>query len=76
MPFGLTGQVQWDEQNKVWYFIASKYNSYRTIDLYFETVELLKRGKERQDRAKIYYGEHYTHLFMNNKRQWNTTEDG
>ena len=74
--FRVDRQVQWDEQNKVWYFSAPKYNSYRTIDLDLETVELLKREKERQSRAREYYRGHYTRLYVNERRQLNTTGDG
>lgn len=39
-------------------------------------MDLLKREKERQVRAEEYYGTHYTHLYVNDKRQLNTAGDG
>ena len=69
-------QVQWNEKKKLWYFSDPKYNSFRLIDLDRETVNLLLREKERQDKAKVYYAEHYTHLYINKDRQLNTVEDG
>lgn len=72
-------QVQWYSEKKVgrggnrredtdygfWYFTEPKYRSYRTIDLDDELLELLKREKEKQDRAKEYYGSigHFTSYF-------------
>lgn len=69
-------QVQWNEQEKVWYFSAPKYDSFRTVDLDEDTIELLKRAKLRQERARDYYGEHYTYLYVNDKRQLNSEGDG
>ena len=69
-------QVQWDETNKVWYFSNPKYNSYRTIDLDMDCMDLLKREKERQKQSKTYYAEHYTILYSNEERQLNTASDG
>ncbi len=45
--YAVSRQVQWNEQDKVWYFSAPKYDSYRTIDLDEETMDLLKREKEK-----------------------------
>jgi len=69
-------QVQWDEKVKVWYFSDPKYNSYRTLTMDLECMELLKREKARQEKAKAYYEEHYTDYFVNDKRQLNTAGDG
>lgn len=69
-------QIQWNEWEKVWYFSAPKYDSYRTIDLDDETADLLKREKIRQERAIEYYAEHYTHLYVNDKRQLNAAGNG
>ena len=69
-------QVQWDEKVKVWYFSDPKYNSYRTLTMDQECMELLKRAKEKQEKSKAYYEDHYTNYFANEKRQLNTTGDG
>ena len=57
--YTISRQVQWNEQAKVWYFSAPKYDSRRTIELDADTMELLKREKERQERARAYYGKYY-----------------
>ena len=69
-------QVQWDEKNKVWYFSDPKYDSFRTIEIDNDFLELLKREKGRQDFAIGYYGNHYTRIYENEKRQINTVGDG
>ena len=69
-------QVQWDETKKVWYFSNPKFNSYRTIDLDTECMELLQREKFRQDKAKLYYKEFYTYYHANDDRVLNTDGDG
>ena len=43
-----------------WYFSAPKYNSYRMIEISDELVEILLREKERQCKARDYYGTYYT----------------
>lgn len=69
-------QVQWYSEKKIgrggnrretenygyWYFSEPKYRSYRTIDIDDELLDLLKREKEKQDKAKEYYGgfNHFT----------------
>jgi len=68
-------QVQWDETNKLWYFSKPKYNSYRTIDLDQECMELLKRESDRQIKAKAYYAENYTINYVNENRQLNINGD-
>ena len=69
-------QVQWDEDNKVWYFNNPKYDSFRTIEIDGEFVALLKREKLRQERARIYYAEKFVRVYENSKRQINTIGDG
>jgi len=39
-------------------------------------MELLRRAKAQQEKAKAYYDEHYTNYFINDKRQLNTVGDG
>ena len=46
-----------------WYFAEPKYKSYRIIELSDELIELLHREKERQLRAKDYYGIYYTNYY-------------
>ena len=69
-------QVQWHETKKVWYFSKPKYNSFRTIDLDEECMELLKREREKQIKAKDYYAELYTMNYESENRHLNTTGDG
>lgn len=51
--------------NGYWFFTPPKYNSYRTIDLDDELVELLRRTKKKQEKAKTYYDEHYICYYVN-----------
>lgn len=75
-------QVQWQGGSKEhgkgnWYFSEPKYNSFRTIALDSSLIELLKREKQRQERAAEYYGDKYTHLFEeDNSRELNTDGKG
>lgn len=49
--------------NGFWYFTPPKFNSYRTIDLDEELLEILRAKKEQQDKDRAYYGEHYSRYF-------------
>jgi integrase len=69
-------QVQWDETKKLWYFSNPKFNSYRTIGMDKDCMELLKREKERQKQSAEYYAEHYKILYVNEDRQLNNKGDG
>jgi len=69
-------QVQWSESQKVWYFSAPKYNSYRTIDLDDACMDLLRREKGRQAKAKNYYAEHHTRNYVDDENQLNTAGAG
>ena len=69
-------QVQWDETKKLWYFSKPKYNSFRTIDMDQDFMDLLKRERERQLKAQDYYADLYTVNHENGNRQLNTTGDG
>ena len=42
------------------------------IDLYDDCMNLLRREKERQEKARAYYAEHYTNLFEDEERHTNT----
>lgn len=46
--------------NGYWYFSAPKYNSFRTIEISDALIEILLREKERQCKARDYYGTYYT----------------
>ena len=69
-------QVQWSESMHVWYFSNPKYDSFRTIDLDDDCMNLLIREKERQEKARAYYAEHYTNLFEDEERHINTVGEG
>jgi len=69
-------QVQWDEKKKLWYFSKQKYNTFRTIDMDPECMNLLRREREKQIKAKDYYADLYTINYVNENRQLNTTGDG
>lgn len=66
-------QVQWQEKDKnntlsesYWYITAPKYGSVRIIDVDIETINVLKREKERQTLDKQKYGNLYTHNYCTN----------
>ena len=65
-------QVQW--KDKYWYFTNTKYESDRIIDLDDIMINILKKYKTQQLKDKIYYGEHYTRLKINDKNQINELE--
>lgn len=65
-------QVQWD--NKYWYFTDTKYKSDRIIDLDDFMANILKQYKVQQLKDKVYYGEDYTQLKVNDKNQINEIE--
>lgn len=77
-------QVQWREKDKSdinskghWYFTNPKYESFRTISLDNELLELLQRTKSKQDRAKIYYEDLYIHNYITDHNQiLNSVKDG
>lgn len=69
-------QVQWDETEKFWYFTEPKYDSFRTIEIDNDLVELLKREKERQQHFILSYGNFYKRLYENDKRQINSEGEG
>ncbi|CAI3592087.1 site-specific integrase [Clostridium neonatale] len=65
-------QVQWKEKH--WYLTDTKYKSDRTIDLDDIIIDILKKYKTQQLKDRLYYGEHYTKIKINKKRQINATE--
>ena len=60
----VNNQVQWDQSRGDWYFSAPKYNSVRTLDIDLKLVDLLRRTKERQKKAKALFGDKYIHYFL------------
>ena len=62
-------QVQWDEDNKCWYFTEPKYESYRTIHVDSVLMELLKSEFQKQKRAKEYLEKRYAQLCINERDQ-------
>lgn len=61
-------QIQFNEIKKVWEFTPPKYDSYRKISLDTATVALLKRTKDKQDRAKDFYLEQWKPVYVANTR--------
>lgn len=59
--------------NGFWTFVPPKYDSTREIMLDEKMLNILKEEKARQERAKIYYEQHYIQLLVNNQHQINTT---
>lgn len=55
-------QVQMSNTSKQWTFTDPKYNSFRTIDIDDAIVNLLRRERAHQNKARLYYAEYYTQL--------------
>lgn len=62
-------QVQWRDNH--WYFTDTKYKSDRIIDLDDSMINILKQYRVQQLKDKVYYGEQYTKLKINDKKQIN-----
>ncbi len=58
-------QVQWNSEKQWWFFTNPKFNSSRIIDIDSALLELLRRERARQDKAKAYYEELYTVYYEN-----------
>lgn len=75
-------QVQWHEKDNptstgYWYFTNPKYDSFRTIAIDNELTELLKRTKDKQERAKVFYADMYIHNYeSDHTRILNTNGNG
>lgn len=72
-------QVQWHEKNDketvgYYFFTNPKYDSFRTIIIDDELIELLKRTYARSERAKDFYAEFYTHLYESEHQRILNTE--
>ena len=61
-------QVQWNPKEQWWFFTNPKFNSFRTVDLDSELLELLRRERQRQDKSKAYYEEFYMQYYENDSR--------
>lgn len=72
----VTEQIQYSQADKIWYFSNPKYESSRTIDVDPEFMELLKRERQEQERARDYHAEHDTVLYENDRRRIHTAGDG
>lgn len=59
-----------------WIFSNPKYDSFRTIRADSKLLSLLAREKERQKKAKEFYADYYTKLYVNEKRQLNSDGEG
>lgn len=62
------------ESNGYWYFSEPKYKSYRIIDLDDVIMEILQTELAKQQKAKAYYDEYYTHYFTTNMLDFGGTK--
>ena len=69
-------QIQWDNKAGQWYFTNPKYESCRDIEFDDELLGILKREKDRQERARQFYAGEYTYLFESAQRVLNMNGDG
>jgi len=72
----ITRQIQWDASEQLWYFTNPKYDSSRVIDIDDELLGLLARERERQMRARAYYGDGYTCLYVDERGYVNSEGRG
>lgn len=76
MTISIKRQAQWDVEKQQWYMTAPKYDSFRTIEMDEKLGEILQREHEKQLRARQYYSERYTQLFVSVDGIINTTGEG
>lgn len=69
-------QIQYDENINELYISSPKYNSTRTMPLDSDTIELLKRTRTQQKKAKLYYGEHWTQQYVSDDHYINESRNG
>ena len=75
-------QVQWHEKENqtstgYWYFTNPKYDSFRKISIDNELTDLLKRTKNRSERAKVFYDDMYIQIYESEyTRMLNTEGNG
>lgn len=62
-------QVQYDNEEKIWYLTKPKYNSTRTIELDDFMYNILKLKKEQIVKDELYYGNLYKRYYINNLMQ-------
>lgn len=72
----LLGNGKKSEDAGYWYFSNPKYNSFRTIELDEELLEILRQEKERQEAAKMYFKERYAQYFVDEHRKINMSNNG
>ena len=65
-------QIQWDAESQSWYFSNPKYNSFRAIEIDSGLLELLKKEKDKQERARDFYRELYTYYYEDDCRHITT----
>ena len=61
-------QVQWNPKEQWWFFTNPKFNSFRTIDIDSELLDLLKRERARQEKDRAYYEEFYMQYYENDAK--------
>lgn len=69
-------QIQWDQKQKVWYFSNPKYDSFRTIDIDKEFMDVLYRERMKQERAQTYFEKRCVKLYEDENRVLNTEGRG
>ena len=61
--------------NGYWYFSTPKYDSYRTIEIDDQLLELLKREKGKQEKAEPYYDERYVRYYADEPLNYSAPHD-
>lgn len=64
------------ENSGYWYFSNPKYNSFRTIELDEELLEILQQEKERQEATEAYFKERYAQYCVDEHRRINDIGNG
>ena len=62
-------QVQWNLEEKCWFFTKPKFNSCRTIDLDASLLDLLRRERQRQDENRACYKDLYAQYYEDDNRE-------
>ncbi|HPY84409.1 MAG TPA: tyrosine-type recombinase/integrase [Ruminococcus flavefaciens] len=61
----ISKQLQWHDENRIWYLTPPKYNSVRTIDIDKFVIDLLSDLRKEQAANKEFYDEFYTTIHYN-----------
>lgn len=64
-------QIQCDERRNTWCTSDPKYDSFRTIEVDSGLLDLLRRTKDHQDRARVFYGEKFMEVYESDRRELN-----